>query len=679
MIKLSTTLFLKNEGQTIYRCLDSCSAFTDEYVIGIDNSCTDNTEFEVNRFIKENPTLDIITYKFDWNESFAFHRNEGMDKASGDWILVMDGHEYFPESWMNITEKKLVNSQMVMGMIKSHLVPEGVIEDDVLKESDEIFLNLYQQPFMGQTPANFFMQPRIYRNGKSKNEKYLGEKIRFGRAAHNCIKYTRPELGVQYPEAIIIHDAPEENRAERSVQRQKMNVKQLKNDLKINSKDTRALFYLGNTYLEGKRIEDAIKCFDKYLLYTKVETEETYQCYLHLALAYKELENYNEALKMLFQCVRINSMKRDGFLLIGDMLMLLDRTEEAIHNYNTALAIKAPVSRMFSNGGTYTWLPHQQLVQAYKKLENAEMAISHLKICLSYEKHQGWQEELKELLNDKKNVLIVDHIGSFTNDFKEYMENKTYNVIKVAEWSNTLAIWADAIFVEWGDVNACQIGKFKKKTVIRIHGYEAYLNRHLFGNIPWDCKQIIYVADHIKEMIGQDGTVIPNGVDTDKFWIKEPVRDSSNVGYVGYLNGKKNPMRLAEIIKKNPSMKFNLRVDFQDPFLEESFKYETKKCKNIIYHGRYDDINDFYNQMSYMISTSDVESFSYQIAEGMSAGCTPVVYNWRGAKDIWRKDFIFNDMPVFELQDMNEMREYIRENYPLSKQMLSMETMLIGD
>jgi predicted negative regulator of RcsB-dependent stress response len=522
------------------------------------------------------------------------------------------------------------------------------------------------------------MQPRIYRNGNSKVEKYSDKKIRFGRAAHNCIQFTRPELGVQYPEAIIIHDAPEDNRKERAVQRQEMNIKQLKSDLAKNAKDTRAWFYLGNTYLEGKKIEEAHNCFDEYFKNIKVETDEAYQAYLHKALAYKEEKKYQESLKCLYQANRVNSLKRDSYLLIGDMLMELDRVEEAIHNYNTALSIKAPVSRMFSNGGTYTWLPHQQLAQAYKKQGNIEMAVSHLKICLGYVNMDGWRKELNELTQDKKNILIVDHIGSFTDDFRKYLENNTYNVIKVKEWSNTLALWADCIFVEWADINACNIGQFKAKTVIRIHGYEAYLNQHLLPNIPWDCKGIIYVAEHIKEIIGKDGNVVFNGVDTDKFYIKNHNRDSKNVGYVGYLNGKKNPMRLANIIKNNPEMKFNLRIDWQDPFLERSFNYETKECKNIVYHGRYDDINEFYNQMSYIISTSDIESFSYQIAEGMSAGCTPLIYNWNGAKDIWRKDMIFKDMPKFELKDMNEMREYIINNYPLHRQMMEMERILVG-
>ena len=79
-------------------------------------------------------------------------------------------------------------------------------------------------------------------------------------------------------------------------------------------------------------------------------------------------------------------------------------------------------------------------------------------------------------------------------------------------------------------------------------------------------------------------------------------------------------MRLAKIITNNPDYTFNLRIDWQDLFLKEAFEYETKKCKNIVYHGRYENLNDFWNKVTYSISTSDIESFSFNIAEALFFG-----------------------------------------------------------
>ncbi len=139
-------------------------------------------------------------------------------------------------------------------------------------------------------------------------------------------------------------------------------------------------------------------------------------------------------------------------------------------------------------------------------------------------------------------------------------------------------------------------------------------------------------------------------------------------------------MRLAKIIKANPSLAFNLRVDWQDPFLKASFDYETKNCKNIVYHGRYKDLNDFWNQMKYVISTSDIESFSFNIAEAMACGCHPLVYPWKGADKIWPEDcFIKGDkLKLHTKRTMEDERDYIIENYPLDESLLEMEKILVG-
>jgi tetratricopeptide (TPR) repeat protein len=657
-------------------------------LIGIDDACTDNTEEQVNLFFEDHKDIEKIVYKYKWKDSFSDARNEGMDKCTGDWIFILDGHEFIPNQWFNITENTSIDSQKGLELIKSKLTKDGCsgLNGEENGESDEVFLCLYQQPFIGQTPNNFFMQPRIYRNGRSKMDgEHNGKPIRYGRAAHNTIKFTRPELSVHFPEVMIIHDAPESNREERRLQRGEMNVKQLNDDLKINDKDTRALFYLGNTHLELKEYDKAVDCYKKYLKYQKAEHSELYQCLLNMALAYKGNDQTRDAQDTLGLALASDPSRRDAVVLLGDIAQDKEDYEKAITFYDQALTIQAKPSRMFNNGGVYTWLPHQSLAMCYKALGNKAMAISHLKICLNYANHEGWHKELKEL-GESKNVLILDSMGSFTGDFEKYMKGRGYDVIAVKEFTPYLGMWADYIWCEWADRNATGIKDFANKTVIRVHGYEAYQNQAIFGQINWECKKVVFVAEHIKKMmmglvpsLNGQCTVISNGVDTDKFYIKERKRDRNNVGYAGFLNGKKNPMRLAKIIKDHPEKVFHLRVDWQDNFLKNAFEYETKKCKNIVYHGRYEDLNDFWNKMTYVISTSDIESFSYNIAEGMSAGCEPLVYNWKGAKDIWNKKYIFNDDPKFKTNiDMEKNRDYIKSNYPLLKSMDAMERALVG-
>ena len=428
MVKISTALILKNEGSTIYRALDSVKNFTDEYVIGIDTFTTDNTKAEVDRFFIDNKNANKIVYDYEWRESFAEGRNEGMDKCTGDWIFILDGHEFIAGPWFNITENRIIDSQQTMLEVKKRLTKDGCVgNSEQSQDADDVFFCLYQQPFVDQTPNNFFMQPRLYRNGKSKLEgQHAGKPIRFGRAAHNTIKFSRPELSVHYPEVILIHDAPESNREERKIQRGAMNVKQLSDDIAINPKDTRAYFYLGNTYLETKDFKKAVDAYDKYREFQKHEHSEYYQALLNQALAYKELKDVKRTRSLLGLAMATDPTRRDAIVLLGDLAKDDKDFEKAVSFYNHALSLQAKPSRMFNNGGVYTWLPHQALSQCYKELGNKEMAISHLKICLNYANFDGWRKELAILSNDTKNILIVDSIGSFTKDFEEYLINRGY-------------------------------------------------------------------------------------------------------------------------------------------------------------------------------------------------------------------------------------------------------------
>ena len=677
--KLSLCMVLKNEGQTIYKCLESVYSANavDEWVIGIDDKCTDNTKDETLRFF-EDKKLKTIIYDYTWEDSFSKARNIGMDKATGDFILILDGHEFIPDNWYNITEKKRIDSGKVLKGIKGQLDAETM---------DQVFFALYQQPFIGETPNNYFMQPRIYRNGKGEN----GKKIRYGRAAHNVIQNTDPKREVHYPEMMLIHDAPADNRKERQIQRIEMNTRELKLDLKKNPNDLRARFYLANTRMEAKDFDVAIKHFTKYIDTNKKFHNEKYQALMHRGLCYREIGKNDEkrkeecdqlAVADFYQAMSITPDRRDAYQLIGDTFLQSKNYDMAIHLYSQCLMIQPKPSRMFNNGPAATWYPYQQLAQAYLSKGDNAQCISYLKACLNYVDNDGWRTQIKQLQGDNKNILIIDHIGSFTSDFEKHLRDNGYNVIRSKTYNETLALWADRIWIEWADQNAT-LNRHPEKTIIRVHGYEAYINKPLFNSINWNVRSVVFVADHIKNKMQSDipslngqCKVIHNGVDIDKFYIKNKKRADNAVGYAGFMNVKKNPMRLAKIIKDNPGYDFNLRIDWQDPFLKDAFEYETKDCTNITSYGRFEDLNDFWNQMSYVISTSDIESFSFNIAEAMSAGCTPLIYNWNGAKDIWRNDFIFDDMPKFELRDQSEMRDYIVNNYSLTKSNQEMEAVL---
>jgi hypothetical protein len=354
------------------------------------------------------------------------------------------------------------------------------------------------------------------------------------------------------------------------------------------------------------------------------------------------------------------------------------------------LRLNPKASRMFQNGAGLTWDPHQKLAMCYEKTGQIPKAIAHLSQALKYFNNEKWRELLIKWRDNKQNILILDEVGSFTKEFVDYLK-KDFNIVTAGRYDNRLVRWADYIWCEWATENAYLCSKnFPEKTVVRLHGYEAYVNGYE-TMIEWDkLKKVVFVAEHIKDRMkayitNGKAIVSKNGINIDKYFIKKKNRDSKNVGIVGYMNSKKNPMLLAEIIKKYRGLKFHLRIDWQDPFLKAGFEHEVKSCKNVIYHGRYKNLNDFWNKMSMVISTSIIESFSFNIGEAMACGCKPLIYNWKGAKNIWNSKWIFKNISELNMmidkeipdKEREEYRKYIIENYPLNRSLQAMKEVLI--
>jgi tetratricopeptide (TPR) repeat protein len=618
-----------------------------------------------------------------------------MDKATSDYILIMDGHEYFPAEWYNITENNMAYVQSYLPRIKNKIAEE--------KEGfDEIFFQLYQQPFLGWTPNNFFLQPRIYRNGyKWEFEKTVGQpvpkkdekyKIRYNRAAHNTITNTNPKRSIHFLDIILIHDAPDDNRVERKKQRTVMNIDRIKAALKKNPKDTRNHFYLGNTYIEKKQYKQAVRCYNNYLKYRKDETHEMYQVYMHMAICYRHLKDFKKAKDSLYMAKGIDPLRRDSYSMLGDIYLENKMWDECIFELTTMMKLRPKASRMFQNGGTQTWDPHQKLAMAYKEKGNIPKAIAHLEQAYSILPNLKWLEQIQEWRDKKINILIIDKQRSFTKEIFEYFKkNKKYNVVYSLSYDVRLCKWADYIWCEWADDNAIMCSNsFPNKTVVRLHGYESYILKGYWNQIKWDkLKKVVFVAEHIKDRMIKEAklkkdnlVVLHNGVDTNKFYIKKWKRDPMNVGYAGFINEKKNPFLLIQTIKANPDINFHLRVDFQSEFWKATFVYELKDCKNVMYHGRYNNLNDFWNKMNGVLSTSIIESFSFNVAEAMACGCIPFVYNWNGSSEFW-SEWIYEGIPKLKAklkaqnkESMKKHRQYIIDNFNSKNKIKEIEQVL---
>lgn len=89
MLKISACTIAKNEAKNIEHWVKCVKPFADEIIV-VDTGSTDNTR-EIAL------TAGASIYDFVWCNDFAAAKNFAMDKASGDWIVMLDADEYFDE------------------------------------------------------------------------------------------------------------------------------------------------------------------------------------------------------------------------------------------------------------------------------------------------------------------------------------------------------------------------------------------------------------------------------------------------------------------------------------------------------------------------------------------------------------------------------------------------------
>jgi glycosyltransferase involved in cell wall biosynthesis len=87
--RLSLCLITKNEEKNIARCLESVQGVVDEIIV-LDTGSTDKT-------VEIAKNYDAKIFYSEWKNDFATARNEAIEKATGDWILILDADEELKE------------------------------------------------------------------------------------------------------------------------------------------------------------------------------------------------------------------------------------------------------------------------------------------------------------------------------------------------------------------------------------------------------------------------------------------------------------------------------------------------------------------------------------------------------------------------------------------------------
>ena len=362
-IKLSFTTICKNEDHVVGRSIDSVKDIIDEWVY-VDTGSVDNTVKVIEGKIGK-------CYHTKWEGDYAKARNYGVNRCTGDWILIMDCDEFMTPESAKIIKERLEKT------------PDNVWE---------ILVRVQDYTDDSMIPQYIVYGHRLFRNHKN---------IQWGGRGHEALT-TPLNHRIQDPRLVILHDktpgavSPIKPGATDLAQ---VFVNNFLDSIDKNPKDARSMFYLANTLMGQRKYPKAIEWYHTYLN-TSNWKDERYQARLFCARCYIFINKIKNAREMMLNAYEDRIDRAEGDILLGDIAFSEKKYNQALMWFHLAekKAEKAqqgiyPETLLFLEGKVYTYLPYDWLAITYYKLGNYQKAkeytIKTLKFLPNNERLKG--------------------------------------------------------------------------------------------------------------------------------------------------------------------------------------------------------------------------------------------------------------------------------------------------
>jgi glycosyltransferase involved in cell wall biosynthesis len=328
MTTISASLIVKNEASIMQRCLDSVSKWADEIIV-MDTGSTDRTmdicaaHPKVTLWESEHFNKDTKIEDFQFNVA----KNESISKCTGDWIIWWDADDFIDEE----------------GAAKIRALAESTTADC-----------LYT--FICSYGSLRFEHCRMFRNGGG---------IEFDKN-HSCHEYLNTGGRPQYlRKEIVVQHLPGKKGVPSAVRNTAIMEKDY---FERGFKDQRTMFYLGNSYRETGRHDDAVKMYNEYLKVSNWK-EERYFATLYKAQIHSSVGNFPAAFKALYHSFIEDDRFAESYCLMGDIMLHQKKYQRAKHWYELALELSPPEdSRLFMTRSSYDEYPRKKLEIVEEKL-----------------------------------------------------------------------------------------------------------------------------------------------------------------------------------------------------------------------------------------------------------------------------------------------------------------------
>ncbi|MBV4445942.1 methyltransferase domain-containing protein [Clostridium tyrobutyricum] len=416
-----------------------------------------------------------------------------------------------------------------------------------------------------------------------------------------------------------------------------------------------------------------------------------------------------EAKKLIEQYKNITKDDEEAYSMDAVILIMEGKLEKAEQVLREGLSIDEDNFDLNYNLG-YAYEKAEKFNLALECYEKARSSCNDKKLKEQINSTiSGIKDKHPEAINQNRLKLVFfvkQGMDSFLGDIidglsDEYITKKV--IVNDYKQIDKGMHWADICWFEWCDELVMYGSKLllasEKKIICRIHGYEVYTDFTKKTN--WkNIDDLIIVAPHIRRIFEESTKNIDKGnlrihtifcgINLNKYPLNIK-KKGYNLGYLGYINFKKNMPLTLDIFKKlhdiDSRYKLYIAGQFQDARTLSYFEYfinEYKLYKNIIFDGWQNEKQKiaWLKKIDYIIISSIDEGLCFAAAESMVSGIKPILHNCEGLKDHYDKRYIFNsldeavDMIMSEDYDSKNYRKFIESNYSLNEEIKKIEQVI---
>ncbi|ABB16146.1 glycosyltransferase [Carboxydothermus hydrogenoformans] len=347
--KLSVCMIVKDEERYIRNCLESVQDIADEIVV-VDTGSTDNTKAIANDF-------GAKIFDFPWVDDFSAARNFSLEKATGDWVLLLDADEE-----LDVSSKDKVLELVNKNENVAYLV--NVINFlDFTKQRTVTAKRMLLFPMRAEP---YFINP-------------IHEQLRF-----------KKNVEIRDSTIIIKHYGyiPETVSTKKKSERNISILKKIANNSVENiNVEIKAFNYynLGVEYYRKQEYEKALQNFQKsFLLIRKKEPGFKYALIWHIVNSLINLKKFQEALKVIEDAEQLYPWYVDLVYFKGVVYYSQRSYKKAIETFMKCLEIGESLeTSIFHYDGTGSYLASYGIGSCEEALGNYNKALVFYEMSLA--------------------------------------------------------------------------------------------------------------------------------------------------------------------------------------------------------------------------------------------------------------------------------------------------------